>query len=300
MGDLFGIHNQILGALTLLTAGLIIWESVHSSRHRLHWYERRDTLTNLYLTTLNILLNLGIAGVQLALFHWAFQFKFFSWEKGWGYFLALFLAEDFLYYLLHLVDHYSRFFWAIHVTHHNSENYNLTIGFRSSVFQPLYRMFYFLPLPLLGFESVDVLFVYQLTQTWGILVHTKSIGKLPRWVEYVFVTPSHHRVHHASNLIYLDKNMGMMLIIWDRIFGTFQEEVPEEVPVYGLTKNPDNRGPFHIIFHEWLAIGKDLPLRKGIKNKLLTLILPPGWSPDKSTLTANEMQELEKTKREQS
>jgi len=300
MGDLFGIHNQILGALTLLTAALIIWESVHSSRHRLHWYERKDTLTNLYLTTLNILLNLGIAGVQLALFHWAFQFKFFSWEKGWGYFLALFLAEDFLYYLLHLVDHYSRFFWAIHVTHHNSENYNLTIGFRSSVFQPLYRMFYFLPLPLLGFEAVDVLFVYQLTQTWGILVHTKSIGKLHRWVEFIFVTPSHHRVHHASNLIYLDKNMGMMLIIWDRIFGTFQEEVPAEVPVYGLTKNPDNRGPFHIIFHEWLAIGKDLPQRKGIKNKLLTLILPPGWSPDKSTLTANEMRELEKTKREQS
>ena len=300
MGDLFGIHNQILGALTLLTAALIIWESVHSSRHRLHWYERKDTLTNLYLTTLNIFLNLGIAGVQLALFHWAFQFKFFSWEKGWGYFLALFLAEDFLYYLLHLVDHYSRFFWAIHVTHHNSENYNLTIGFRSSVFQPLYRMFYFLPLPLLGFEAVDVLFVYQLTQTWGILVHTKSIGKLPRWVEYIFVTPSHHRVHHASNLIYLDKNMGMMLIIWDRIFGTFQEEIPAEVPVYGLTKNPDNRGPFHIIFHEWLAIGKDLPQRKGIKNKLLTLILPPGWSPDKSTLTANEMRKLEKTKREQS
>jgi hypothetical protein len=92
--------------------------------------------------------------------------------------------------------------------------------------------------------------------------------------------------------------MGMMLIIWDRLFGTFQEEVPQEIPVYGLTKNPENRSPFTIIFHEWLALGKDLLHRKGLKNKLLTLILPPGWSPDKSTLTANEMRELEKIKRE--
>lgn len=298
MSEFFGIHNQILGILTLLTAILIIWEAIHSSKHQLHWYERSDTFTNIYLTTLNILLNLGIAGIQLALFHWAFQFRIVHWEAGAMYFIALFLAEDFLYYLLHVVDHYSRFFWAIHVTHHNSEHYNLTIGFRSSVFQPLYRMFYFLPLPFLGFEAVDVLFVYQLTQTWGILVHTKSIDKLPRWIEYIFVTPSHHRVHHASNLVYLDKNMGMMLIIWDRIFGTFQEEIPQETPVYGLTKNPENRGAFSIVFHEWLAIGKDLPQRKGLKNKVLTLILPPGWSPDKSTLTANEMRNLDKNQRE--
>ena len=290
--------HQIQRIFTFITIGLIVWESVFSSKHRLNWYNRKDTITNIYLTSLNILLNLGIAGIQLALFHWAFNHRIVSWESGALYFIVLFFAEDFLYYLLHVVDHYCRFFWAIHVTHHNSEHYNLTIGFRSSVFQPLYRMFYFLPLPMLGFEAVDVLFVYQLTQTWGILVHTKSIDKLPRWVEYFFVTPSHHRVHHASNLIYLDKNMGMMLIIWDRLFGTFQEEVPQEIPVYGLTKNPENRSPFNIIFHEWLSIGKDLPHRKGLKNKLLTLILPPGWSPDKSTLTANEMRELEKIKRE--
>lgn len=298
MSELFGIHNQILGFFTLLTAMLIVWEAIHSSRHQLHWYERSDTFTNIYLTTLNILLNLGIAGIQLALFHWAFQFQIVHWEAGAMYFLALVIAEDFLYYVLHVVDHYSRFFWAIHVTHHNSEQYNLTTGFRSSVFQPLYRMFYFLPLPFLGFEAVDVLFVYQLTQTWGILVHTKSINQLPRWIEYIFVTPSHHRVHHASNLIYLDKNMGMMLIIWDRIFGTFQEEIPHEAPVFGLTKNPEHRGAFSIVFHEWLAIGKDLPRRKGLKNKVLTLILPPGWSPDKSTLTANEMRNLDKNQRE--
>lgn len=298
MSDFFGIHNQILGILTLGTAILIIWEAIYSSKHRLHWYKKSDTWTNIYLTCLNIGLNLLIAGSQLALFHWAFQHKIFQIESGFIYFLVLFLLEDFLYYLLHVVDHYSRFFWAIHVTHHNSEQYNISIGFRSSVFQPLYRMFYFLPLPWLGFEAVDVLFVYQLTQTWGILVHTKSIDKLPRWIEYIFVTPSHHRVHHASNLVYLDKNMGMMLIIWDRIFGTFQDEIPQETPFYGLTKNPENRGPFHIIFHEWLAIGKDLPQRKGLKNKVLTLILPPGWSPDKSTLTANEMRNLDKNQRE--
>jgi sterol desaturase/sphingolipid hydroxylase (fatty acid hydroxylase superfamily) len=291
MGEYFGIHNQILAVLTILTAILIIWESVFSRNHQLHWYEKKDTYTNLYLTFITILLNLGIAGTQLVLFEWAAQFKLFTIENAFWYYAFLFLAEDFLYFFLHLVDHYSRFFWAIHVTHHSSEKYNLTVGFRSSVFQPFYRMFYFLPLPIMGFEPVDILFIYQLTQTWGILVHTKSIGKMHPIIEYIFVTPSHHRVHHASNIPYLDKNMGMMLIIWDRIFGTFQEELTDDVPVYGLTKNPEDRGPVNIVFHEWKDLWRDVKSRKGFKNKILTIISPPGWSPDKSTLTANEMRE---------
>ena len=125
----------------------------------------------------------------------------------------------------------------MHVTHHSSEEFNLTTGFRSSVLQPLYRFIYFLPLVLLDLNHIDIVFMYSLTQIYGILVHTQYINKMPRWFETIFVSPSHHRVHHASNIRYLDRNMGMVLIIWDRLFGTFQAEIDEDPVKYGLTKN---------------------------------------------------------------
>ena len=101
--------------------------------------------------------------------------------------------------------------------------------------------------------------MYSFTQIYGILVHTQAIKKMPRWVEYIFVTPSHHRVHHASNIPYLDRNMGMVFIIWDRLFGTFTEEMPTETPHYGITKPIEKPyHPVHIITHEWKEIGKDL------------------------------------------
>src|SRR6185295_952441 len=135
------------------------------------------------------------------------------------------------YWLLHFVDHKCRFFWAIHVTHHSSEEYNLTTGFRSSVFQPFYRTIYFLPLPFLGFHPLDILFMYAATQLYGVLVHTEWNLRLG-WLEHLLVTPSHHRVHHASNGRYIDKNMGMVFIVWDKIFGTFAPEDPADPPRY--------------------------------------------------------------------
>ena len=132
--------------------------------------------------------------------------------------------------------------------------------------------------------------MYALTQTYGILVHTQSIKKLPRWIEAVFVTPSHHRVHHASNVPYLDKNMGMVLIIWDRLFGTFTEEMPGEPPVFGLTRPLDHPNhPVEIVTHEWTAIAQDLRRKTSLRNKLRYLLMPPGWSHDGSTKTSREL-----------
>jgi sterol desaturase/sphingolipid hydroxylase (fatty acid hydroxylase superfamily) len=202
----------------------------------------------------------------------------------------LFIAEDFVFYIEHRVDHYCRFFWAVHVTHHSSGEFNLTTGFRSSVLQPLYRFVYFIPLAWLGFNPVDIVFMYSITQIYGILVHTQSIKTMPAWFELLFVSPSHHRVHHASNIIYLDKNMGMCLIIWDKLFGTFQKELPEEPVVYGLTKPLDNpHHPVKVVFHEWESIGKDLKKKTSVSNKLKYLFMPPGWSHDGSTKTAKEL-----------
>jgi sterol desaturase/sphingolipid hydroxylase (fatty acid hydroxylase superfamily) len=178
----------------------------------------------------------------------------------------------------------------VHVTHHSSEEFNLSTGFRSSVFQPVYRFIYFIPLALLGFHPLDIVFMYSITQTYGILVHTRYIHKMPRWFEAFFVSPSHHRVHHASNVIYLDKNMGMCLIIWDRLFGSFQEEL-ETVPVkYGLTRPVEGPvTPGRILFDEWIKIGRDLRKKLPLRTRLKYLLMPPGWSHDGSSKTARQM-----------
>lgn len=143
----------------------------------------------------------------------------------------------------------------------------------------------------MGFSAIDILFAYLVTQLYGNAVHTQVIGKLHPIIEYIFVTPSHHRVHHASNLIYLDKNMGMVLIIWDRIFGTFQEELPEEKIIYGLTHQPEDMGPVNIVFHEFRAMSADVKRAPGFKNKVSYMLCPPGWSHDGSSQTAKVMQQ---------
>src|ERR1700736_3017169 len=125
-----------------------------------------------------------------------FRFHFLQIGTTWIYWTVLLVTQDLLFYVLHYVDHYCRFFWALHVTHHSSQEFNLTVGFRSSVFQPLYRFIYFIPLSLFGFKGLDVMFVYSATQIFGILAHTKTIHKLGI-LEYILVTPSHHRVHHG-------------------------------------------------------------------------------------------------------
>lgn len=216
------------------------------------------------------------------------------------YWSLLFLCEDLLFWTEHFVDHHVRFFWAVHVTHHSSEEFNLTTGFRSSVLMPFYRYIYFIPLALMGFRPLDIFFMYAITQTYGIIVHTQAIKKLPRWIEYIFVTPSHHRVHHASNIPYLDKNMGMVLIIWDRIFGTFTEELDEETPRYGLTKPVENpHHPVTIVTHEWKALSADLRQPIPFRDKLKYVLRPPGWRHDEASKTTKELQREWKEQRAQ-
>jgi sterol desaturase/sphingolipid hydroxylase (fatty acid hydroxylase superfamily) len=256
------------------------------------YYTVKDTLMNIYLSLLNAGIDLLFRAVYLfIILQWFYNHHVFELKAHqWLYWSLLFILEDFVYYFEHRVDHYCRIFWAVHVTHHSSDEFNLTTGFRSSVFQPLYRFIYFIPLAFVGFRPVDIIFMYALTQIYGILVHTKMVQKMPAWFEVLFVSPAHHRVHHASNIVYLDKNMGMCLIIWDKMFGTFQEELIEEPVVYGLTKPLDNpHHPVKIIFHEWQSIGKDLKKKTSFYIKLKYLFMPPGWSHDGTSKTAKEL-----------
>jgi sterol desaturase/sphingolipid hydroxylase (fatty acid hydroxylase superfamily) len=256
-------------------------------------YTFKNTISNIYLMLLNGGIDLLFRVVYISIvFSFCYQHKIFNWSLGFWYWFALLIAEDFLYYWLHRFDHEIRFFWATHVTHHSSEKMNFTVGFRSSVFQPLYRFIYFLPLPILGFEPWDIVFIYAATQIWGIFVHTELIKKMG-WLEYILVTPSHHRVHHSSNPKYLDKNMGMFLIIWDKLFGTFQKELDENEyqPIrYGLTKNIEKPNAINLIFYEWNAILKDIS-RKDISfsQKLKYIFGKPGYSHDGSRLTSEEL-----------
>lgn len=255
------------------------------------YYTLKDTLQNVYLTLTNGALDLLLRTLfYVSILMWSYEQHFFTIENVFLYWLLLFILEDLAFYFEHRIDHYCRLFWAVHVTHHSSEEFNLTTGFRSSVFQPVYRFIYFIPIALMGFHPLDIVFMYSITQTYGILVHTKYIIKMPGWFESIFVSPSHHRVHHASNLRYLDKNMGMCLIIWDRIFGTFQEELPSDPVKYGLTKNVgNNSSPVNVVFHEWRNLGKDLSKKISFSNRLRYLFMPPGWSHDGSTKTASQL-----------
>jgi len=285
-------HRQVAAiVLVCLLVILTVCEMWFSYRENRKYYEKRDSLLNIYLTSLAFFLNLAVNGSTFFILNYVYQFRLFQISNGILYWFVLVVTQDFLYWALHYTGHYCRLFWAIHVTHHSSEHFNFTTGFRSTVFEPLYRVFFYLPLALMGFNAIDILYAYLITQFYGNLVHTQYQIPLPKWYSFLFVTPAHHRVHHASNIPYLDKNMGMVLIIWDRIFGTFHDEDLSEPVKYGLTKQPDDLGPVNILFHEWKALLWDVKQAPGIKTKLQYLFNPPGWSHDGRTQTARVMQQ---------
>ena len=286
------IEKSLITITTPLYTSIILLEIIGSHLHLKKYYSLKETVINLYLTLLNGSIDLLFRSIYLfIILQWFYNNKIVSIHNhAVVYWLLLFVLEDAMFYLEHRVDHYCRLFWAVHVTHHSSNEFNLTTGFRSSVLQPLYRFVYFIPLAFIGFNPADIILMYALTQIYGILVHTQFIQKMPAWFEVFFVSPSHHLVHHASNTLYLDKNMGMCLIIWDKIFGTFQEEIPEEPVRYGLTSPlPNRHHPVNILLHEWVQIGRDLQKKISFINKIKYLLMPPGWSHDGSTKTAREM-----------
>lgn len=274
--------NWKISTIYLVVIGLEIF--ISNFRHK-NVYTWRESAVTLFLSLVNGLLDLAVRGFYLVVFTFVYQFRLIEITSEFWYWAVLFLLVDLQFYWLHRLEHFCRIFWAAHVTHHSAEHMNISVGFRASLMRPLYDFVFFLPLPLLGFRPIEILLMYSIAQIWAVFVHTEMVGKLG-WLEYIFVTPSHHRVHHASNQKYLDKNMGMALIIWDRLFGTFQKELsPEEYePIrYGLTKPMKDAGLYNVIFHEWICIWKDIK-RKDIswKDRMMYVFGPPGWESEKS------------------
>lgn len=286
-------HEQILLLVTTPLYVVVIAAEILISHWKMKgFYSFKEVLNNIYLTLVNAGLDLLCRGFYLVPLLFCFHHQIMSLENHlFIYWFLLFILEDLAYYIEHRIDHSSRFFWAVHVTHHSSPEFNLTTGFRSSVFQPLYRFVYFLPIALLGFKPIDILFMFSITQIYGVLVHTQYIKKMPAWFEAIMVSPSHHRVHHASNIRYLDKNMGMVLIIWDKIFNSFQEELTAEPPTFGITsplKEPNHK--VKIITHEWKNILQDIKKPVSLLTRFKYIFMPPGWSHDGSRKTSRELQ----------
>jgi sterol desaturase/sphingolipid hydroxylase (fatty acid hydroxylase superfamily) len=273
-------------------------EILLSHSKKLELYTVKNTISNVYLMLLNGGIDLLFRVLYLQVLQYFFEHAIFVWQHNIWYWLVLLIAEDFLYYWLHRFDHEIRFFWATHVTHHSSTILNFSVGFRSSVFQPLYRFIYFIPLAFLGFSVIDIALMYSATQIWGIFVHTESIKKMG-WLEYILVTPSHHRVHHASNAKYLDKNMGMFLICWDKMFGTFQEELSTQnyQPIkYGLTSNLETPNAVTIVFHEWKQIFEDVTQPNiTLQQRWQYVFGKPGYSHNGTRQTSEQLRKIEAT-----
>ncbi|MFD2245489.1 sterol desaturase family protein [Pontibacter ruber] len=237
------------------------------------YYEGKDFLAALAIgggsAALGALLKVSLFSIALVVYNmvpWAIP-------RSWWGFVVCFVVIDFCRYWAHRLAHEQRFWWATHVTHHSSTKMNFAVSFRTGWTNHIKFVFFF-PVPLLGIDPFTFFVCHQVAVLYQFWVHTELIGRLPTPVEYVFVTPSHHRVHHGSNAKYIDKNYGSSLIIWDRMFGTFQQE--EEKPVYGLTTPVTSYNPFYLVFHEWVAIWQDLRHVRSVKEAYQVLFKPPG------------------------
>lgn len=267
---------------------LIVAELLWARRAgRLTAYETRDTAVSLGLGLGSVVAGALAAPVVLAamvLVHDATPLRI-GW--AWWAWPLCFVADDLAYYWLHRAGHRVRWFWASHVNHHSSQHYNLSTALRQTWTGFFALSFAFrLPLVMVGFAPEMVLTCAGFNLVYQFWIHTEAIGRMPRWFEAVFNTPSHHRVHHATNARYLDRNYAGTFIVWDRLFGTFEPEQDGETIRYGVVRQLGGFNLLHAAFHEWLAIGRDM-VRAPWRAKLAYLLREPGWSHDGSRETSD-------------
>jgi sterol desaturase/sphingolipid hydroxylase (fatty acid hydroxylase superfamily) len=247
-------------------------------------YETRDTTTSLLMGVGNVASGLLLGFIAFGVLMWAWQFRIVDLGSSWWVIALCFVLDDLRYYWYHRIAHRCRWVWAEHVIHHSSQHYNLSTALRQSWTGTFTGMFILrIPLALIGFHPVLLLFVGGLNLVYQFWIHTETIGRMWRPIEWIFNTPSHHRVHHATNPRYLDSNYAGTLIIWDRMFGTFVPELDEDMPRYGIVKNIGTFNPVRVAFHEWIDMFRDA-MRPGlsIRQRLSYLFAPPGWSHDGS------------------
>ncbi|MGC4035757.1 MAG: sterol desaturase family protein [Chitinophagaceae bacterium] len=253
--------------------GLILLEFFISRKKGLEYFNLHRSIANISIGIAERLTDVFIAGIFYFIYD-RIQHKYglFTIKPGVLLWIVLFILTDFIWYWYHRKAHEINLFWAAHIVHHQSEDFNYTASTRITVFQAVIRTGFWSVLPFIGFPASMITSLLLVHGVYPFFIHTRVIGELGI-LEYIFVTPSHHRVHHGSNEKYLDKNYGDVLIIWDKIFGTFQKE--EEEPTYGLTKPLNSYSflwqHFHFPIELWLSVKK----AKGFKNKIKVIFSPP-------------------------
>jgi sterol desaturase/sphingolipid hydroxylase (fatty acid hydroxylase superfamily) len=250
-------------------------------------YEPMDTLTSLLFGFGSSVAGVLTGGLLVGLSLAVYQYRLIDIPFAWWAWPICFILDDLAYYAFHRSAHRVRWFWASHVNHHSSQHYNLSTALRQTWTGFFAGSFLFrLPLFLIGFPPAMVFFCAGLNLIYQFWIHTEVIDRCPRWFEAVMNTPSHHRVHHATNPRYLDRNYAGVFIVWDKIFGSFTPELESEKCRYGIVKNLGTFNLLWSVFHEWIGIARDLwaaPMR----HKLHYLLAPPGWSHDGSRDTSD-------------
>lgn len=256
---------------------LIILEIIIQWINNRKLYRLNDAVTNISCG-----ITQQVSGVFLKLFGigiYQLVFEHFAiWQipTNWYTLVILFVATDFAYYWSHRMSHEINLFWSGHVVHHQSEDYNLSVALRQSSFQVIWTFAFYLPLAVIGFNTIDFALMAALTTLYQFWIHTELIGKLG-FLEYIFVTPSHHRVHHGRNPKYIDKNHGGAFIWWDMLFGTYQKE--EQRPTYGVTKPVNSWNPVWANFANFQIMGHELKQIPRFTDKIKYLFYKPGWLP---------------------
>lgn len=286
------VANDKLAILALpIFILVIILEKWYDHRKELQLYNNWDLFASvgmLLITALVEFIPKLLAFVAIIYLHELSPLADIVGRQWWAWLILIFL-DDLSYYAFHRANHEVRLFWAGHVSHHSSEHMNFGTALRQGAGERIHKYFFWLWLPLLGFDVIMIFTVMSINLIYQFWVHTELVNKFPPPIEFVFNTPSHHRVHHASNVRYLDCNHAGMFILWDRLFGTFSQELDNEKPIYGLTENIDTYNPAIVASHEYVSLFKDVLRAPGLINKLKYIFLAPGWSHDKEDKRAKTL-----------
>ena len=254
---------------------MILVETLFSGLNKKSLYKNKDTLCTSGLLLGNILMSFAIKGATLGLHIFLYQFRVFDLVNViplWAMWLMTFILIDFVFYIYHRFSHRVRFLWAIHMSHHSSEEMNFAVSMRQAWLGPISKIPFFIVLPLLGLDPTIIAVAGVISTLWGVVGHTQIVGKLGP-LEWILNTPSHHRVHHGANAEYIDKNYGNLLIIWDRMFGTFE---PEKAKVkYGLVNNENTFNPIKITCMGWQSMMQDIQKAKNYREVFSIFFGPP-------------------------